>query len=78
MGIMTKERIIDDKTILDKFLMDFVKVIDKHCKYIVVSGFVAIAHGRSRGTEDIDMIIERMTHNIIYIPPFYFKRYFPN
>ena len=28
-------------------------------KYIIVSGFVAIAHGRSRGTEDIDIIIER-------------------
>ena len=25
------------------------------------SGFVAIAHGRSRGTEDIDMIIEKIS-----------------
>lgn len=55
------ERGIDDKTILDKFVIDFVKVIEKHCNYIIVSGFVAIAHGRSRGTEDIDMIIERLS-----------------
>ncbi|MEK6890836.1 MAG: hypothetical protein AABX03_01735 [Nanoarchaeota archaeon] len=55
------DRGIDDKTILDKFAEDFVRVIDKHCKYIIVSGFVAIAHGRSRGTEDIDMIIEKLS-----------------
>ncbi|MCK5334250.1 MAG: hypothetical protein KAJ24_07055 [Candidatus Aenigmarchaeota archaeon] len=53
-------RAIKDRTILDKFTEDFVRVAEKHAKYIIVSGFVAIAHGRSRGTEDIDMIIERM------------------
>jgi hypothetical protein len=54
-------REIDDKTILEKFAMDFVRVVEKHAKYAVMSGFVAIAHGRSRGTEDVDMIIERLT-----------------
>lgn len=54
------KREIDDRTILDKFVEDFVKIIEKHVKYIVVSGFVAIAHGRTRGTEDIDMIIEKI------------------
>ncbi|OIO40970.1 hypothetical protein AUJ62_03590 [Candidatus Pacearchaeota archaeon CG1_02_32_21] len=57
------ERGIDNKTILDRFALDFVKIIEKHCKYIIVSGFVAIAHGRSRGTEDIDMIIERVSRD---------------
>ncbi len=55
------KRGIGDKTILDLFVEDFCKVVEKHCKYIVCSGFTAIAHGRSRGTEDIDMIIERLT-----------------
>lgn len=55
------KRVIDDKTILDKFIEDFCKVIDKYAKYIICSGFVAIAHGRSRGTEDIDMIIEKIS-----------------
>lgn len=54
------KREVDDRTILDKFAKDFADVVEKHVKYIIVSGFVAIAHGRSRGTEDIDMIIERM------------------
>ncbi|MBS3079135.1 hypothetical protein J4218_03365 [Candidatus Pacearchaeota archaeon] len=52
------KRVIDDKTILDKFVEDFCNIINNHVKYIVCSGFVAISHGRSRGTEDIDMIIE--------------------
>lgn len=53
-------REVKDRTILDKFAEDFIRIIEKHTKYIIVSGFVAIAHGRSRGTEDIDMIIENL------------------
>jgi len=55
------KRIIDNKTILDKFVEDFCEVIDDYVKYIICSGFVAIAHGRTRGTEDIDMIIEKIS-----------------
>ena len=54
------ERKIKDRNILDKFCEEFCAVVEKHCKYIVVSGFLAIASGRTRGTEDIDMIIERL------------------
>lgn len=57
------KRGIDDKNILDKFVEDFTKIVEKYCKYIIVSGFVAISHGRSRGTEDIDMIIEKIPEN---------------
>jgi hypothetical protein len=53
-------RVVSDKTILEKFAADFAGVVERHARYIIVSGFVAIAHGRSRGTEDIDMVIERM------------------
>ena len=44
----------------DLFVEDFCKIVENHCKYIICSGFVAIAHGRTRGTEDIDMIIEKL------------------
>jgi hypothetical protein len=54
------ERGIGDLNILRKFILEFSKIVEKHCKYIVVSGFVAIAHGRSRATEDIDMIIDKI------------------
>ena len=54
-------REISDKTILDNFTESFCEIVDRHCKYIICSGFVAISHGRSRGTEDIDMIIEKLS-----------------
>jgi len=54
------ERGTGDRTILDQFVIDFASIVEKYAKYIVVSGFVALAHGRSRATEDIDMIIERL------------------
>lgn len=59
-----KKRIIDNKTILDEFAESFCKIINKYAKYIVCSGFVAISHGRTRGTEDIDMIIEKIPKQV--------------
>ena len=55
------ERQIKDRNILDQFCEEFCAIVEKHCRYIVVSGFLAIASGRTRGTEDIDMIIERLS-----------------
>lgn len=52
---------IGNKTILEKFVEDFCRIVEKYCKYIICSGFVAIAHGRSRATEDIDIIIEKLS-----------------
>ncbi len=53
-------RLISDRNILDEVCIKFCKVLEKHGKYIVVSGFVAISTGRTRGTEDIDIIIEKI------------------
>jgi hypothetical protein len=58
---MGADRSVSDKTVLEEFTESFCRVLGRHAKYIIVSGFVAIAHGRSRGTEDIDVIIERLT-----------------
>jgi hypothetical protein len=57
---MATERGVDDKNVLEKFVIEFCDIVEKHVKYIVVSGFVAISHGRTRATEDIDMIIEKI------------------
>ncbi|MFH1073012.1 MAG: hypothetical protein V1743_06300 [Nanoarchaeota archaeon] len=54
------DRAVKDITLLERFVLNFVRVVEKHARYIVVSGFVVIAHGRARGTEDIDMILERI------------------
>ena len=55
------DRGVSDRNILDKFAEEVCDIIDKHARYIVVSGFVAISHGRFRTTEDIDMIIEKIS-----------------
>lgn len=42
---------------LDKFVIDFCSLLDK---YVLVSGYVSILFGRSRATEDIDLLIPEM------------------
>jgi len=41
---------------LDIFVMEFIEVLKKHTDYLIVSGFVSISTGRTRGTEDVDVI----------------------
>ena len=47
-----------NENILDKFALRFIRIIERFIEYIIVSGFVAISSGRTRVTEDIDMIIK--------------------
>ena len=55
-------RVVSDKSLLNEFVKDFLAAVDKNkVKYAVVSGFVVISHGRPRGTEDIDLIIEKIS-----------------
>jgi len=47
-------------TALDRFVIGFVRLLEEHnIKYVIVSGYVAILFGRARGTEDIDILVER-------------------
>lgn len=54
-----KKEIILEKRLneLDKFVIDFVKILKD---YVIVSGYVSIITGRSRTTEDIDLLIPEM------------------
>jgi hypothetical protein len=54
-----KKEILLDKEIndLDKFVLDFVDLLDN---YVIVSGYVSILFGRSRMTEDVDLLIPPM------------------
>src|SRR3989344_1689044 len=58
---MNFDRRVGDRNTLDRFTEDLCAVINKHARYIIVSGFVAIASGRARATEDVDMILERVS-----------------
>lgn len=42
---------------LDQFVIDFCELLDD---YVIVSGYVSILFGRSRATEDVDLIIPQM------------------
>lgn len=48
---------------LDKFVLKFVKILEKRkIDYIIVSGYIPILLGRSRGTEDVDIIIKKLEY----------------
>ena len=47
-------------TELDKFVKDFLEVLKKHSDYLIVSGFVSICSGRTRATEDVDILVPAM------------------
>ncbi len=51
---------VHDSQFLKRFTEDFCAIVQKHCKYVIVSGYLAISSGRSRGTEDVDIIIPRL------------------
>ena len=57
----TKNEIsIKDKTIsaLDSLVIEFTSILNKYAKYVIVSGYVAILFGRSRTSEDIDIVVK--------------------
>lgn len=46
---------------LDNFVMEFTRILDKmNIRYVLISGYVAILFGRSRSSEDIDIIVEAL------------------
>jgi len=46
---------------LDNFVIDFTSILNKlKIKYVIVSGYISILFGRSRTSEDIDLIAEKL------------------
>ena len=58
-----RREIIIDKELnnLDKFVLDFIKILEKYTSYVIISGYVSILLGRTRTTEDVDIFIERIS-----------------
>lgn len=65
---MGKAYILENKTIvlkrelteLDKFVQQFLSILILYSDYLLVSGYVSISTGRTRGTEDVDILIPIM------------------
>lgn len=62
MEIKPDKTLIDKEfTKLDEFVIDFIAVLDKaKIEYVIVSGYVSILLGRSRATEDVDILIPKI------------------
>lgn len=45
---------------LDLFTLEFIRILRKYCKYVIISGYVSILLGRSRSSEDVDIIIPKI------------------
>src|SRR3989344_6713171 len=49
---------------LDKLALEFTSALNKcKIKYVIISGYVAILFGRSRASEDIDLLMERIDYH---------------
>ena len=46
---------------LDQFALEFLNILKKYTSYVIVSGYVAILLGRARASEDIDVIIPKIS-----------------
>ncbi len=57
-----KKQLLIDKELneLDKFVIEFTRLLPE---YVLVSGYVSILTGRSRGTEDIDLLVPKLDFN---------------
>src|SRR3989338_2210298 len=53
-----------ESTKLDLFVKDFLDVLKKYVDYLLVSGFVSISSGRTRGTEDVDILVPIMNKDV--------------
>lgn len=63
MKILNEKIIILERELseLDLFVLSFVQILEKYVSYTLVSGYVAILFGRSRGTEDVDIISDKLS-----------------
>jgi len=54
-------RLVKELNDLDKLVVDFVRILDRNkIKHVLVSGYVSILFGRSRSSEDIDIIVKKL------------------
>ena len=54
---ITSNKILNE---LDKFALEFIRVLEKHVDYVIISGYISILLGRARATEDIDVFIKKL------------------
>ena len=61
---LSEDRLVVSKTLteLDRDVIEFAEALDERdVSYVIVSGYLAILTGRSRSTEDVDVILEPLS-----------------
>ena len=48
---------------LDKLVLRFISIVQKHVKYVIILGYISILLGRSRATEDVDVFIQPLSYD---------------
>lgn len=51
------DKVVND---LDKFVFGFIRTLEKHADYVIISGYVSILFGRTRATEDVDIFVKEI------------------
>lgn len=55
-----------ERSALDRDVIEFTSVLEDHgVEYVIVSGYLAILTGRSRGTEHVDVILEPLDAEVL-------------
>jgi hypothetical protein len=49
---------------LDKFVFDFIRILEKYVDYVIISGYISILLGRSRATEDVDLFLKKIDKSV--------------
>jgi predicted nucleotidyltransferase len=62
-GVLSMQK---ELTELDRDVLEFVSILDAvGIDYVIISGYVAILTGRTRGTEDVDVFIEEVEPEVL-------------
>lgn len=63
MHFLSEKRIKLEKPLndLDLFVLKFIRILEKHTEYVLISGYVSLLFGRTRSTEDVDVFIKPIT-----------------
>ncbi|MEK6813040.1 MAG: hypothetical protein AABX86_02925 [Nanoarchaeota archaeon] len=61
-----KKEIFLDRSLntLDEFVLKFITILARYVPYTIISGYVSIILGRARATEDIDLLIPKITFDL--------------
>lgn len=53
-------------SLLDKMVLKFISILEKHTDYVIVSGYLTIVFGNTRPTMDVDVLFDSFTEESLH------------